>query len=148
MLIGLNFAKDDSREFKEEFGIKVAEHVGSRTRVFESRNLQEYLDILRDYSPAKRDNLVLINTHLDFKDELSTGKWRATDIAFNQKGGVIYGEEPPAQSSVYKTRFVEEDPDFMVHAAHYYGERAKSMKKELKDYIGRSDSDPHTLVLG
>src|SRR5690606_3669873 len=143
MLIGLNFAKDDSREFKEEFGIKVAEHVGSRTRVFESRNLQEYLDILRDYSPAKRDNLVLINTHLDCKDELPTAKWRGTDIAFDKKGGVSYGEEPPAQSSVYKPRFVEADPDFMLNPAHSSGECGVSVKRELNDYIGRSDSDPH-----
>lgn len=148
MLIGLHFNKGDSKEYKKELGVDIAKAVGGRTRVFEAKDVDEYVDTLKTYSPAKRENLVLINTHLDFDNSMSTGMWRASDIAFNQRGGVIFGAPPNAPSSVYKHRVVTENLNFMVDSASYYSERARTFKKEVKNYVGRVDSDPHTLVLG
>jgi|SRR5690606_22789408 len=148
MLVGLEFDKGTDSEFKEEYGVAVAKALGTKSRVLEPASIDEYVEAVRAYNPSKKESLVLLATHFGDKS-LSVGKWRATDIAFNQKGGVLFGDLPEKVSTARRSKLPEIDEvDFIATSAHFYGEKAKHLKTTIKDYIGRSDSDPHTLVLG
>jgi hypothetical protein len=148
MLLGLHFKPEDSREYKEDLGIRLANLVGKRTRVFESRNHEEYSETIKAYKPNGRDNLVLINTHYDLGQSDSLGHWRALDITVAQKGGVVFGEQPSREAITYQQPIKEDSLDHMVLTATHYANRASTLKKEAPGYVGRSDSDPHTLVFG
>lgn len=148
MLLGLHFKPDADKEYKEDLGIALANLVGKRTRVFESRDREEYVDMVKSYKTTGRDNLVLINTHYDLGTSDPLGHWRALDITVAQKGGVIFGEPAPREAITYMQPVDERYLENIVLTAQHYETRAALLKKEAPGYVGRSDSDPHTLVFG
>lgn len=148
MLVGLSFKKTDSTDYMKDYGVAVAKSLGTKTRVLEPKNIEEYLDVLKAYTPSSRESVVFLSTHLDTSG-LSSGKWRATDTTFNQKGGVLFGDLPKRASTSHRGIMPgEDDIDHIAKAAHYYSDRAKYIKGTIRDYVGRADSDPHTLILG
>lgn len=148
MLIGLNFNKATDSDTKEEISVSIGKKIKGDVHVFEPRNLEEYVSALKGYKPTSKKNLVLVDTHLNLIDRSSTALMRRTEMEFARRGGVLFGEDPGFTTITYQNTIPTEQLDHVLTTAEYAQTRAVSIFKEFSPYYGRTDSDPHTLILG
>lgn len=148
MLIGLNFDKTTESDTKEQIAVSIGKQIKGDVRVLESRSIEEYYDVLRTYRPTSKKSLVLVNTHLNLIDRSLTANMRRTDVEFSRRGGVIFGIDPEISTITYQNKILTDRLDHIVASAEYAQTRASSVSKTASRYVGRTDSDPHTLILG
>lgn len=148
MLIGLNLTDEYGTETKGKLSEKIANSLSGNVHIFEPKTFEDYILVLRGYKAGSpKNHLILVKTHYKFEEKSSNGRWRAADINFALKGGVVFGIDPGRETVTYEGKILA-DPSKMALVAQWTDNRTSQLKKDAKGYFGRTSLDPHTLVLG
>lgn len=144
MLIVLNFPRGFSG--KEEFARDLIKDVKGTFSIVFPKTLLEYVTLIKRYRPRKTTHLILLNSHYDFLRTETEGAWRSAEYLLQTRGGEVWGEPPVRDSMTYAGSF--DDTKSVLTRAVYNGHRSLLFDSIARNYIGRTQSDPHTAIVG
>lgn len=144
MLIALNFP--DAYTGHVKFAEELIKDVKGKFTILMPKTLEEYNEAVKKYRPKKTVHLILLVSHHKWLKGASDGVWRAAEYTLATRGGAVWGDDPGRASLTYAGSFL--DQDRILVEAGYRGQRAMLFDSLSRKYLGRTDSDPHTAIVG
>lgn len=144
MLIALNFP-DDFND-KEKFARDLIKDSKGTYSIVLPKTLPDYVSLVKKYRPKKTTHLILLNSHYDFLRTEPEGAWRTAELLLQSRGGEVWGEPPTRDSMTYAGSL--DNAKALLVQASYNGHRAIIFDALSRNYIGRTQSDPHTAIVG
>lgn len=144
MLIGLN---DPDIEKRRDLAARFKDHIGNRAKVYDTEDFDETVEILKRYSLFRRETRILIHPIQELAQDHSEGMWRAGELFYSRRGGLLFGPEPKRNSIAYRGEVpttLQDLEDF----GYYHWQRALFSKRGAPIAYGRAYSDPHTIIIG
>lgn len=140
----------DGVEAGAEYAKLVAENINGVTRIYNPRNIEDYVSALNGYKISLKKHLILLST---YEQLLPAGTavevQRQYEWALVSKAAVEYGVEPEVSSLSGWVGPLPNDPAMVAKNAYVSTKRAFEAKKYLgAGYIGRLTTDPHTVLVG
>lgn len=144
MLIVLNFPENFSE--KEDFARELIKDTKGTFSIVLPKTFQDYVSLIKKYRPKKTSHLIILKSHYDYLRTEPEGAWRTAEFLLQTRGGEVWGEPPTRDSMTYAGTF-DNAKNVLVQAS-YNGHRAIIFDALSRNYIGRTQSDPHTAIVG
>lgn len=144
MLIVLNFP--DGFLDHEKYAKELIKDSKGKFTITMPHSLEEWVSIVRNYRPKKTVHTILLASHYKMLKNASDGDWRATEMLLLARGGAVWGEPPARRAPSYAG--TEENTEKILTEATYRAQRAMIFDTLSRKYLGRTDSDPHTAIVG
>ena len=144
MLIGLN---DKNIERRYEVAKELQSKVGKDAIIYDTDDFQETVNIVKKYKFSGKQPIILIHPIQEIATDQSEGLWRAGEIWYARRGGLLFGEKPERETMAWRGK-TPDNVDDIIDTTKFYVGKAKYVQKATPSFYGRSGQDPHTIIFG